>query len=221
MMDFSNMFGDSSFLDPQDPYKLALVKSGQKRGQLVYDLDEEEVKQWGILPSQGRSKLEAKLIDLHLPYFTREEQQQLNEEYNNAEVTVYGFYVASSSEWVRRFDQRLEDGSNCFDLGDFQGYPDCCVSTFCEDKPAYLHGHSDYLDAVDAYVSSNEMDEQEARLLAVLPDISHYPCMFSCEESIDIAEESMSFFDTEYSEASKYYHNLADQQVANMETSLN
>lgn len=210
MHSYSDAFRNTAFIDPEDSYKLALVKAGHKKGYLVYDLDSKEAQQWGELPSQGKTALETVLVELEVPYFTREVRQPINEIYGDGEITLYGFFAAKNSEWKHKYDETLDDGSDCRGLGEFEGYPSCCIAEFCNDYP---ETDMEYLEEVEAHVGANSLNEEETRLLSILPALSHYPCSLTCTESLEMGKEFLAFFEVRYPEAFNYYQDLADERM--------
>ncbi|MDS0476846.1 DUF483 domain-containing protein [Natrinema sp. 1APR25-10V2] len=213
MEDISTLFHGTEFIDPQDPYKLALVASGQKDGHLVYDIGPDETVQLGGA-SQGAGALTDILLKLETPFFTREVTQPVGDTYGSGEITLIGFFVGATQDWVQKYDEKLEDASDCRTLGEFEGYPECCVTEFCTATPDYLEQDGDYLDAVTAYLTEHEVAETDARLLTILPDLSHYPCSFDCERSLTMSEDYLTFFDDHYQEAFSYFEELSTERLA-------
>lgn len=211
MQSFSDAFRETAFLDPEDPYKLSLVKAGHKNGHLVYDIDREEAQQWGQVSSQGKTALEAVLGELEIPYFAREVRQPLTD--GAGEITLYGFFVAKNSAWKHKYETELDDGSDCHALGKFEGYPPCCVTEFCNEFPDYLEADMEYLDGVEVHIAENDVSEQETRLISILPALSHYPCSLTCTTALERGEEYLAFFEAQYPEAFTYYQNLADEHM--------
>jgi len=206
IVEVPNLFRNGDFVDPTDPYKLALVDAGLRSGHFCIGMDKEEQEEIGGYEMQGKEAFQQKLEDTGLPFEAITSSFGTAPGYEDAELTVYYFAVANDQEHLDEFVSRFRDNpQNGETIGSFEGYPECCIDDY--------HPERDYMEELDNYLSENTVSEEEAQLLTVLPELSHIPCSFDCQESLAIASDYMEFFEKHYSETTIYYEEIINDRL--------
>lgn len=133
---------------------------------------------------------------------------------NNNENEIHFFYASKSKEVLRRvkeIDCKLHrfilnkisgdfDFNFCSYFGVLLGYPKCCVDEFvalrARESSDYLKNAHNKSNFHSIYANYYDLKRKDKHSL-----ISHYPCSFSCEKTIEYGEKLLSILndlDEEY-----------------------